>query len=255
MHKSESLQFIQPHWPAPAHVKAFTTTRDLNNKNGSRAPYAALNLAEHVGDDPQQVHANRESLRQQLQLPNEPCWLQQVHGDTLLNAGVCTPGQQADAIYAEQPGQVCVVMTADCLPLLLCDRAGTVVAAVHAGWRGLQSEIIIKTVAALPVATQDVLVWLGPAISAQSYEVDATVYDQFKHGEFKHGGVDYSSAFQASRPGHWRMDLYRIARLQLNSCGVTSISGGDYCTYQQSDLFYSHRRDGVTGRMASLIWL
>lgn len=244
---------IRPKWPAPRQVRAFVTTRALpSGKDGSKPPYNAFNLAAHVGDDPAQVQRNRELLRQHIQLPAEPCWLQQVHGNTIIQAATMTGAEpvEADAAFAVKPNSVCVVLTADCLPLLLCDREGTVVAAVHAGWRGLHNGIIAKAVNALPVPPGRLLAWLGPAIGPRAYEVDKTVYDVFT-------GLhpSYVTAFKRSDPGHWYFDLYRVARMQLEACGIEDIYGGDRCTYTESGVFYSYRRDGETGRMASLIWL
>lgn len=242
---------IRPKWPVPRRVRAFVTTRVLpSGPDGSKPPYQAFNLADHVGDDPEQVRRNRELLAQHVQLPAEPCWLRQVHGNTVIEAAPAAAPAEADAAWTAKANTVCAVLTADCLPLLLCDREGTAVAAVHAGWRGLHNGVIGNTVNTLPVAPQRLLAWLGPAIGPRAYEVDKKVYEQFMDLNSAYG-----VAFTPSDPGHWYFDLYRIARMQLEACGVEEIYGGDRCTYRESNLFYSYRRDGETGRMASLIWL
>ena len=243
--------FISPDWPAPSAVKAYTTTRRSpveNYLNNNR--YAGFNLATHVEDDPEVVKTNRETLKAVLNLPVEPLWLEQIHSDKVIEYSVACVGAQADAIYAKDVNSVCVVQTADCLPVLLCNRAGTVVAAVHAGWRGLQQNIIRKTLAAMNVKNDDVLAWLGPAIGVDAYEVDEQVYSRFMNQE-----LDYDSAFTPTRPGHWLMDLYAIARIQLRAAGTNAIYGGGFCTFKDKERFYSFRRDGKTDRMASLIWL
>lgn len=242
---------IRPKWPVPRRVRAFVTTRALPSGNeGSKAPYQFFNLADHVGDDPAQVQRNRALLRQHIQLAVEPCWLKQVHGNTVIEASAATAPVEADASWTANSQAVCAVLTADCLPLLLCDREGAAVAAVHAGWRGLHNGIITKAVKALPVPAERLLAWMGPAIGRRAYEVDKTVYEQFIELNSA-----YAAAFTPSDPGHWYFDLYRVARMQLEACGVEEIYGGDRCTYTETSLFYSHRREGTTGRMASLIWL
>jgi YfiH family protein len=242
---------IRPKWPAARRVRAFVSTRLLpSGEEASKPPYHAFNLADHVGDDPEQVRRNRELLRQHIQLPAEPCWLRQVHGNTVIEASPGAPPVDADAAWSTRSGAVCAVLTADCLPLLLCDRAGTAVAAVHAGWRGLHNGVIARAVQSLPVAPGRLLAWLGPAIGPRVYEVDRSVYEQFIALD-----PGYGVAFTPSDPGHWRCDLYRIARAQLEACGVEDIYGGDRCTWTESNTFYSYRREGKTGRMASLIWL
>jgi polyphenol oxidase len=242
---------IRPKWPVPAHVRAFVTTRALpSGKDGSKAPYNAFNLADHVGDDPAQVQRNRDLLSKHIQLPAEPCWLKQVHGNTVIKATPVAKPVEADAAYAVKPNSVCAVLTADCLPLLLCDREGKTVAAVHAGWRGLHNGIITKTIKTMSVAPENLLAWLGPAIGPRAYEVDKTVHEQFIALN-----STYATAFKRSDPGHWYFDLYRIARMQLEACGIEDIYGGDRCTHTESKVFYSYRRDNITGRMASLIWL
>jgi len=214
----------------------------------SQAPWASLNLGDHVGDNPVHVAANRARLRQQL--PNEPAWLRQVHSARVVEIGR-EPNPEADAAYSRQSGQVCAVLTADCLPVLFCDRAGSVVAAAHAGWRGLAGGVLEATVAAMRVPPGEILVWMGAAIGPQAFEVGDEVREAFiaQHAEASEAFVPQPM------PGKWLADIYRLARIRLNHAGVQAIYGGGRCTYQEAEAFYSYRRDGVTGRMASLIWL
>jgi purine-nucleoside/S-methyl-5'-thioadenosine phosphorylase / adenosine deaminase len=242
-----SSEWIIPRWPATERVRAVSTTR---HGGTSRPPYDALNLAEHVGDEAVAVAANRVQLRQALQLPAMPAWLQQVHGVRVVNAAGVTAPVAADAAYALEPGVVCAVLTADCLPVLLCDRGGHAVAAAHAGWRGLAAGVIEQTIAAMPAPGGELMAWLGPAISAAAYVVGEEVRDTF----MSHDPMA-ETAFRPAADGRWHADLYRLARQRLQSQGVAAIHGGGFCTWQDPVRFYSYRRDGVTGRMASLIWL
>ncbi len=243
--------FIYPDWPAPAKVRAVTTTcKSPAPLDGGETCYQAFNLADHVGDAPERVEHNRRELQKSLSLPMQPRWLEQIHSDRVTELNGMDVHAPADAAYTRQAGEVCVVLTADCLPVLLCDREGSCVAAVHAGWRGLQQQIIAKTIAAMAVESGSLLAWLGPAIGPAAYEIDETVYQRFISEQ-----AGYTVAFEPSRPGHWRMDLYAIARMQLKAAGVGSVYGSDFCTHSSADLFFSYRRDGQTGRMASLIWL
>lgn len=238
---------LQPDWPAPAQVKAILTTR---RGGDSRPPYDSLNLARHVGDEPSVVAQNRSLLRQACNLPGEPFWLQQVHGCDVADVTRDLPGCEADAVYSRTPGQVCAVMTADCLPLLMTDRAGAEVCAVHAGWRGLAGGVIESAVSRFRAETQALLVWLGPAIGPQAFEVGDDVYRSFVSQ-----CAEDAQAFSRNDRGRWLADIYQLARLRLARLGVGYVGGGDYCTFSQPSLFFSYRRDGVTGRMASLIWL
>ena len=243
-----ALNAIQPNWPAPANVQALQTTRQ---SGFSLAPYASLNLAMHVKDDEGCVNKNRQVLR--AVLPSEPVWLNQVHGVTVLDAALVQGVPDADASYTRQAKQVCVTMTADCLPILLCDRAGTVVSAVHAGWRGLCDGVIEAAVAKMAVAPSDILAWLGPAIGPNAFEVGHEVRAQF----MQHDG----QAALAFKPhdDKWLANLYVLAQQRLNALGVSQIYGGGidqaFCTYSDAQRFFSYRREAVTGRMASLIWL
>lgn len=243
---SKPFDFVIPHWPAPAQVCAISTTRA---GGVSHAPYESLNLGDHVGDDSAAVRENRARLRQALHLPAEPRWLQQVHGVCAVDgAELAAPGA-ADACFAAQPGVVCAVLTADCLPLLICDRTGTQVAAVHAGWRGLLRGVIENVLDKFTAAPVELLVWLGPAIGPQAFEVGDEVRAEFIARD--------TGAGAAFRPhgGRWLADIYALARQRLAARGITAVFGGEHCTYTETDRFYSFRRDGVTGRMASLIWL
>lgn len=236
-----------PHWPAPPNVRALQTTR---SGGVSRAPYASLNLGDHVGDDPAAVVLNRQRL--EALLPGPPLWLQQVHGVVVVDGDHALPGAAADAAVTRLPGRVCGVMTADCLPVLLCDRQGSVVAAAHAGWRGLCAGIVENTVKAMGVPGEGLLAWLGPAIGPEAFEVGGEVRTAFiAH----HPRAE--AAFRPGREGKWLADIYQLARQRLEDCGVMpdTIYGGDRCTVNEAEAFFSYRRDGVTGRMGSFIWL
>ena len=241
-----SLEFIIPDWPAPARVHALTTTR---TGGVSLPPYESLNLGEHVGDVPAAVAANRERLRETLGLAVEPGWLRQVHGTCSVDAADSAADCEADAAFTRQSGVICTVLTADCLPVLLCDRKAEVVAAVHAGWRGLLNGVIEQTILKM-AATGELMAWLGPAIGPQAFEVGDEV-----RGAFLSEDAASEDAFIPSPAGRWLADIYALARLRLLRSGVTRISGGEHCTYSEPERFYSYRRDGQTGRVASLIWL
>lgn len=242
------LPFIIPDWPAPAKVKALQTTR---NGGLSLPPYASLNLGAHVNDDPLTVAANRQLLSPYL--PSEPVWVNQVHGTRVINAAKSNCLEDADAAFTQQANVVCVTMTADCLPVLLCDKAGSVVAAVHAGWRGLCDGVIEAAVEIMAVDPQGILAWLGPAIGPQAFEVGPEVRQQFIDKD-----IEAEIAFNALG-NKWLCDIYTIAQQRLNKAGVSQVYGGgvneDFCTYNDESRFFSFRRDQMTGRMASLIWL
>ena len=240
---SRNDHLIIPDWPAPSNVRAMQTTRQ---GGVSASPYDSLNLGLHVGDSSLAVERNRMLLN--TVLPSEPVWLEQVHGTVVADAdrAGCLP--QADACIARRG--VCVVMTADCLPVLLCDKAGSVVAAVHAGWRGLAAGVIEATVLAMEVAPENLMAWLGPAISQPAFEVGVEVRAVFVDAD-----PAAAAAFIPGENGKWLADIYALARRRLNAQGITKIYGGDRCTYRESDLFFSYRRDGVTGRMGTFIWL
>ncbi len=237
-------EFIIPAWPAPAGVQALATTRGTGG--------SGFNLAAHVGDDPVRVRANRSALQQQAGLPSAPRWLTQVHGPLTVNADDADESTEADAAWTCTRGVVCAVLTADCLPVLFCDRNGFAVGAAHAGWRGLCSGILDLTVQRffeLDVPPDDILVWLGPAIGPAAYEVDENVRDAFLERD-----PDCAGSFLQTSVGHWQFDLYEAARTILAAQGVTNVSGGDFCTFRDKR-FYSYRRDPECGRQATLIWL
>ena len=213
-------------------------------------PYDGFNLAGHVGDDPVRVAGNRRQLATVLGLPAEPAWLEQVHGIHAVAAETVAAPVAADAAWTREPGRPCVVMTADCLPVLLCDRAGTVVAAVHAGWRGLAGGVIAATVARLDVPPVDLLAWLGPAIGPDAFEVGEDVRAAFLALD-----AGSTACFRPSPARRWLADLYELARRQLRGLGVSAVYGGEFCTFSESARFFSYRRENHTGRMASLIWL
>jgi YfiH family protein len=239
------VKLIVPDWPAPARVRSLMTTRAGGT---SQAPWASLNLGDHVGDDPAHVAANRARLREQL--PAEPGWLRQVHSARVVELGRDAE-READASVTRQTGQVCAVLTADCLPVLFCDRAGSVVAAAHAGWRGLAAGVLEATAAAMQVPPTDILAWMGAAIGPQAFEVGDEVREAFvnRHPEAAAAFVPQPA------PGKWLADIYRLARIRLAHVGVEAVYGGGRCTFSEAESFYSYRRDGVTGRMASVVWL
>ncbi len=240
------MDFIKPDWPAPKNIKAFCTTREAGV---SEDAYAHFNLALHVEDNPSHVKKNRQLLYKSLNLPSEPAWLEQVHGVQIINATHANKTPQADASFATEKNKVCVVMTADCLPILICNQQGTKVAAAHAGWRGLQAGVIEASIDALEENSRDILVWLGPAIGADAFEVGDEVRQKFINEI-----PETALAFSANKPGHWLANIYQLAKIRLQNIGIDKIYGGGFCTYTDQQRFYSYRRDGVTGRMASLIW-
>ncbi|MCL2345544.1 MAG: peptidoglycan editing factor PgeF [Desulfobulbus sp.] len=242
------VETLHPEWPAPPQVRALQT---LRGGGCSPAPWDSCNFGDYVGDKPERVAANRARLRPLL--PSEPCWLRQVHGITVVDAATVdtTAGApEADAAFARQPGTVCAVMTADCLPALFCDRAGSVVAAAHAGWRGLADGVLEATVAAMNAPPSEVLAWFGPAIGPRCFEVGGEVRSAFVEHD-----PAAASAFQPAGDGKWLADIYTLARQRLMAIGVTAIFGGGHCTMSERERFFSYRRDDVTGRMATLIWL
>ena len=247
-----SPEYILPQWPAPANVHAATTTRSGGVSRGS---FENLNMAAHVGDEPASVATNRQRLAEALSLPEKPHWLSQVHGTGVVSLDDGSIGlPEGDAGMTQEKGCVCVVLTADCLPVLFCDQAGTRVAAAHAGWRGLAAGVLESTVKALGVPGEEILAWLGPAIGPQSFEVGEEVVQAFIKLNPEATSAFVPSA-DSGKEGHWLADLYQLARIRLINAGVASVYGGDFCTFEDQDRFYSFRRDGKTGRMASLIWM
>lgn len=245
---------IYPDWNAPKNVHALTSTR-LGGV--SLPPYHSLNLGTHVGDKLEHVLLNRTRIIQAKHIPAQPQWLNQTHSNNVVNLShneIIQSNQKiihADGAYTQQTKQVCVVLTADCLPVLFCSKNGDEVAAAHAGWRGLCHGILENTVQHFQCDPNDILAWFGPAIGPDRFEVGQEVKDQF---EAQHS--DAASAFTLIDPINkkYLANIYQLAQQRLNRLGITKISGGEYCTYRQSDLFYSYRREKQTGRMASIIW-
>lgn len=235
---------ITPDWPAPSNVRAFST---LRRGGFSQGVFSGLNLGLHVNDDPLSVEKNRDLLVKSLNLPNPPLWLNQVHGTRVIQADAAND-LNADGSYTRKPEVVCAVMTADCLPILLCDADGSRVAAVHAGWRGLASGVLESAIESFDSA--ELLAWMGPAIGPNAFEVGIDVLNAFTE---KLDGAE--SAFKPHGEQNWLADLYRLAELTLKQSGVQQIFGGGLCSFSDPENFFSYRRDGQTGRMASLIWL
>ncbi len=248
------IKVIEPDWPAPGNVRAFCTTRGGGYSEGA---YTSLNLADHVGDSPASVSRNRALLADMFATGTSFQWLRQVHGTNVVQAPEAG-APEADAVWTERQGVAIAVLTADCLPVLFCNREGTLVAAAHAGWRGLAAGVLEATLEALPAAPQELMAWLGPAIGASAFEVGPEVRTAFLSAGGSRAGLserETAAAFQPSpaQPGHFLADLNHLARQRLKAAGVTQIYAGEHCTYVESDQFFSHRRDGQTGRMASLI--
>ncbi len=251
----KSNSYIEAKWPVPTKVRAYATTRVGGM---SQAPFDCFNLAIHVGDDEQKVIRNRQQLVQELGIKQTPRWLEQTHSTQVIDLDRMeqpffsdkSPSIiQADASFSAQPGQVCVVMTADCLPILFANKTGSWVAAVHAGWRGLLDGIVQNTIAAYPGDPCELLAWLGPAISQPHFEVGEEVKFLFEQKE-----PSYSTAFKATGVAKYHGDLYAITRMLLSKYGIDAF-GGEFCSFSQPSQFFSYRRDGKTGRIASLIWI
>ncbi|MFG0770556.1 peptidoglycan editing factor PgeF [Vibrio plantisponsor] len=240
------MNWITPNWNAPKQVKALASTRI---GGCSKSPYEGLNLGMHVGDDPILVQRNRELLLQQTQMPSSPVWLNQTHSTVVLNVSAPTNDVlDADGVITSSPNVVCSAMTADCLPVLITNTLGTQVAAVHAGWRGLAGGIVEN---ALKQFSNDVMLWLGPAIGPQAFEVGEDVLQAF---------LDYDSKAQAAfvpgkQDGKWWANMATLTRLRMAKLGIDQVFDSGLCTYQDPQRFYSYRRDGVTGRQATLIWI
>ncbi|KAF3981852.1 MAG: peptidoglycan editing factor PgeF [Methylococcales symbiont of Hymedesmia sp. n. MRB-2018] len=236
--------WIEANWLAPQNIRAITTLRSGGVSQGG---FDSFNLADHVNDKIKHVQHNRQILADSLELPAKPYWLQQVHGNKVVKVDYSNHYQQADASFTDQKGWVCAILTADCLPVLLVSQDGTMIAAVHAGWRGLLSGIISHTVKAL--AKQNIIAWLGPAIGKECFEVGDEVKDQFVMKS-----AIYNVAFKQKDRQHYLLDIYQLAKLELATLGITEIYGSNFCTVTEDQRFYSYRRDGETGRMATLIW-
>ncbi|PQQ42519.1 peptidoglycan editing factor PgeF [Photorhabdus luminescens] len=238
---------IFPNWPQPTTVKACSSTR-LGGM--SLSPYDSLNLGTHVGDKPDVVEQNRHILAEMAELPQPPVWLEQVHGTRVVRLNSQPlEDKRADAVYTNIPGQVCAVMTADCLPVLFCSSAGDEVAAAHAGWRGLCAGVLENTIAQFNAKPHQIQAWLGPAIGAKKFEVGNEVLQAFtsQHADLSQAFIPFGEKYLA--------DIYLLAKLKLQSVGVNAIFGGSECTVTNKEKFFSYRRDGITGRMATLIWL
>lgn len=245
---------VQAAWPAPASVRAFTTLR--TGPGVSPTPFDRFNFGLRSGDDPANALENRSILRQSLGLPSEPRWLNQVHGTDVFQAGASASFARAeagepiaDASVTSEANVVLAILTADCLPVLFCNDDGTEVAAAHAGWGGLSAGMLEATVCAMASPASSLMAWIGPAAGPQVYEIGAEVREAFLSRD-----LQAASAFVPTRPGHWRVDLFALARQRLASVGVHRVHGGGICTISDPDSFYSYRRDGRTGRMASVIW-
>ena len=241
--------WITPHWPAPPGVRAVTTTRAGGE---SEPPYASLNLGTGAGDAPATVARNRARVRSALGLGHEPCWLDQAHGSDVVRAAHYDCPPQADASVGDAGSPPCAVLTADCLPVVLCDRSGTRVGVAHAGWRGLASGVIARCIDFMDRPGDELLAWLGPAIGPESYEVGPEVREACLTA-----AADAQHAFVPSPMNEcrWLANLYAIAVHQLGSLGVEHVYGGGFCTSRDRRRFFSHRRDGATGRFATLAWI
>lgn len=239
--------YIEPDWPVPAGVRALSTLRTGGVSHGV---YRGLNLGAHVGDAPEAVQENRRLLNQAAGLECEPLWLDQVHSARAVDAADWQAGVQADACVALSPGQVCAVMTADCLPVLLCDQFGKSVAAAHAGWRGLLSGVLESTLFMMNAPPSKILAWIGPGIGPQAFEVGDEVRQAFVTRD-----AGAAAFFEANPAGRWQADLPGLARHRLNGLGLDRIFGGELCTASDPQRFFSYRRDGQCGRMASMVWL
>jgi len=244
---SAAIEWLEPEWPVPRHVRVVSTQRTGGASEGA---YASLNLAAHVGDDAGRVRENRRRLCAAAGLPSEPLWLEQVHGCEVVRADAQGGVPRADSVVATRAGCVCAVMTADCLPVVLADQAGTRVAVAHAGWRGLAGGVVEATVEALGVDAADIVAWLGPAIGQRAFEVGPEVRQAFidRLPEAEVG-------FEPNDRGRFQADLCGLARIVLARAGVGPVYGGGWCTATEASRYFSFRRDGVTGRMATLAWL
>ncbi|MGG6461873.1 peptidoglycan editing factor PgeF [Solilutibacter silvestris] len=256
--------WLDADWPAPPRVRALTTTR--HGLGVSQPPFDHLNLGLRNGDAIESALENRRLLERALELPSSPRWLRQVHGldvvrfdDAAVDAAVADSERQADASVTSTPGVVLAILTADCLPMVVAARDGSEVAAAHAGWKGLAGGVLEATVASMQAAPGDCVAWLGPAAGPQVYEIGEEVRDAFLAHD-RRADRRVESAFVATRPGHWLVDLYALARQRLADAGVNEVHGGSHCTISESQTFFSHRRstsDGSrnSGRMATLAWI
>jgi YfiH family protein len=240
------IPLLIPDWPLPPGVRAVQTTRAGGFSSG---PWGRLNLALHTGDDPLTVYRNRLRLTEALGLPKEPVWPRQVHGAGVAQADTMTEDTPADAVVARTSGPICCVQTADCLPVLFASADGHRVAAAHAGWRGLVAGVLEAAVQAMECPPEQITAWLGPAIGAEAFEVGPEVRAAFLARD-----PEAMKAFRSGAGDRWFADVYRLARQRLRSAGIRDIHGGGRCTYSEPETFFSYRRDGVCGRMGTLIW-
>lgn len=242
------MQAIHPNWQVPSNIHAFTTTR---HGGVSLAPFDSFNLGDHVGDEKSAVKTNRTLLAEKFNLPHAPLFLTQTHSTRVIKLPYTGNNLEADAVYTNQPNQVCAVMTADCLPVIFTTQQGNEVAAAHAGWRGLCDGVLEETVKCFQATPEDIIAWLGPAIGPTAFQVGMDVIEQFMAFD-----PIAEQAFQpdSTQEGKYLGNLYQIAKQRLNKLGITNISGGDHCTFNEKETFFSYRREGVTGRMASVIW-
>ena len=239
--------WLPANWPAPASIIAGTTTIQAGH---SVKPYTGLNLAMHVGDNSEHVRQNRLLLEQELSLPRPPLWLSQRHESHVIDARQWSANISADACYSNQKDTVCAILSADCLPLLLCDGDATQIAAIHVGWRGFAKNIIDRALSKFDRKHDNILAWIGPHIQAPNYEVGDEVRDACLRAI-----PATEHAFCSNRKGHWLADLGALVRYQLNNRGISMVFSSNRCTYKEVDNFYSYRREKITGRMASLIWI
>jgi len=241
-------KYIIPNWPAPKNIRAYSSTRLGGHSN---IPYDSFNLANHVGDNPADVLANRQQLIAELKLPHEPVWLEQVHGINAVDVDKTQQTICADAAFTRKPNTLCNVLTADCLPVLICNQAGTEIAAIHAGWKGCLAGVIENTIAQLQSPPEELLAWLGPAIGPEKFEVGEEVLQAFTQHD-----PQAAQAFKPNNNTGWLANIVTLAKQRLNASGVAHIYGGDFCTVTDNKRFFSYRRDGEkSGRMVSLIWM
>lgn len=242
------MQIITPNWPNTfARIRAFTTTRI---GGFSKPPYSSFNLGMHVGDNAKDVQGNLALLNQKYGLPNKPIWLKQEHSNRVVQADCIQGTVSADAAFTSAENTICAILTADCLPILISNKNETEIAAIHAGWRGIVNGIIENTLSAMSSQASQLCAWIGPAIGPNAFQVKEKVKTQLANSI-----PQAHQAIKLQQKGYWLVDLVSIAKFKLKSAGINTLTCSDYCTYQNKELFYSHRRDGITGRMATLIWI
>lgn len=246
-----TLSLIRPSWPIQEKVQAFTTTRA---GGVSQPPYNDLNLALHVDDNVSDVQNNRQQLCRLISPETEIKWLKQIHSNKVVNASNVEPDVvEADAAFTTEKNIACAVLTADCLPILISDKNGECVAAVHAGWRGVLNGVISNTIQAMSEFARPEYAWFGPAIGAQAFEVGEDVYSEFVQSNLAFAECFRPKVVDQEKPGKWNLNIYKAAKIVLNSAGISNIFGGEFCTFSDTDQFFSYRRQNVTGRMATII--